>query len=207
MNSEKFNKKKATNIQSKSMINLNFNSLKSKVYKLDNMTLKDKYISKYISPTNLTLKPKTAKKSVSKIKKFKNKYIGLYNEELKIIKDMFNNKNLMKLKGYSKIKVKQFKTYKVNQTERIRKENKDKNESYEVYDLSSTKKSFNCYINKLLLKNEDKTTRILNKEKLNSYCRKMRQINEFYNYDCDKIDIYNYNKFDKITYKNVTCNK
>ena len=60
INSEKVNKKKAKHFQSKSMINLNFNSFKSKVYKLDNITLKDKSISKYISPANLTLKTKTA---------------------------------------------------------------------------------------------------------------------------------------------------
>ena len=47
----------------------------------------------------------------------------------------------------------------------------------------------------------------LKKDKSNSFSYKIKKLNKFYNFDYDKIDIYNYNKFDNITYKSIKSNK
>ena len=212
INNSKLNNKENKNkiIQkNKSMINLNLDNFKSKIYKLDNIKFNDNSnsIIKYISPINITIKPKNVKKYKSYTKIYKYKYIGLNNEELKLISDIKKKKNITKLKHNILLKNKILMKNKINKKE---KEYNDGNKSYDIYNLNWNKKSFNNYINKILLKN--KINNIMNKiylkkDKSNSFSYKIKKLNKFYNFDYDKIDIYNYNKFDNIAYKSIKSNK
>ena len=98
--------------------------------------------------------------------------------------------------------------------DKIKKEEKDeykyfkKNKNY-YNDISNIKKSFNSYINKSLLKYTENNLNsfILKNDNSKSFSKKLNKYKEFYNFEVDKINIYNYNKFDNITYRTLLVNK
>ena len=200
--------------KNKSMINLNLETLKSKVYKLDNIKINDKYLSRYISPTSKTIiqSKKIQKKFTTVIKKNRNKFRGLNVEELKIINYIRKNriKKLSKQNSQpNNLKIKNSKLWK-----KIISKEKDQHKQLKISNnyyngTPNIKKSFNSYINRALLKYPENNINSLFLKKYNSksFRGKINRFKEFYNFHCDKIDIYNFNKFDNITYKTLSVNK
>jgi len=200
-----FSTKNISDISKEEKIMINFNSdlIKSKIYYLDNKIVNDSSIKRYIYPSLKNLKQhKKLKKINSELKIYKNKEIGLNNEELKIINDIKKRKKLNEInsckKSIEKNKIK-------NLTDR--KYKPFHNFYYIFQDNFLNKKTFNYYINKSLLNNKEHNKNINTLEYNKSFSHRIKSLNEFYRYDCDKINIYNYNKFDNITYKSLTLNK
>ena len=205
-------KEKKLTPKNKSMINLNTKLLISKLYILDKIKVDDTKIAKYISPSTKTFEGKKSFNIKNGIKIFKSKNIGLNLEELKFINEiknykkikLFNNKELnKKIKSDKKSNIIKKIKYVRNKDNKI-----INNDNYDLKENLWNKKSHNYYIIKSFLKPKvNKKFEYLNKKDSNSFSNKINKFNKFYDFDCDKIDIYNFNKFDNITYKTISNKK
>ena len=205
-------KEKKTSQKNKSMLNLNTKLFIPKLYILDNIKFANTKIGKYISPPSKPIEPKKKINLKNEIKIFKNKNIGLNPEELKFINEIKNHKKLKLLNYKSKSKVIKIEK-KHNTIKKVKSPENEKNKIminnyYDLKDNFLQKKSYNYYIIKSILKSKDNNKyEYMNKKNSNSFSHKLNIFNEFYDFDCDKISIYNFNKFDNVTYKTISNKK
>jgi len=185
-----------------------------KVHNLNNMKIKDKDLKMLMLPSSLIPYKKKNNKQIFRIKPkiYKNNFVGLNLEQLKVIRDCQKHKKLNSMKKatkFIKINIKD-KILSKDQKEKISQSFvNDKKEIkcyYNYNDESMIKKSFNYFINKSLLNYKDNKIKI--DKNVDNYEEKSfnynSKNNEFFKFNIDKINIYSFNKFDNVTYKTLT---
>lgn len=207
------NKDKRKIKKDKTMLNLDFSLLLSKIYRIDNeKKTNDKFIKRYILPFSKTLNNKKNLHKIYKIQKlknYKNNFSGLNSEEISIINDYIKNKKLESLRKEEKMK-----RMIIKKNDKKMPINLSKHVNLQTYMINSykdnyNKKSFNSYINQALLNYQNNNMNIIKSYmvKNESFYNFLKKNKEFYYFDFDQINKYNYQKFDNITYKTINNNK
>ena len=200
-------------IRNISMINCTNIPLPKEHY-LDNMIINDKLLKMLMLPSSLIPYKKKNNKKIFKIKpkNYKNNFVGINSEQLKVIRDYQKDKKLNSMKKiteFSKTNIKD-KILSINPKDKMSQSFENNNlgmKSYYNYsDESMIKKSFNYFVNKSLLKykdNKSKSNKNFDDCEGKSFIYNLKS-NEFFKFNIDKINNYSFNKFDNVTYKTLT---